>query len=428
MKKIISFLLVLCICFTLIFTEIGVIKQASANETSTIRMWTFLDPTNTSNGRAQALAKMIEEFEVENPGIKIVVEPQDYSTMTAKFLAATVSGDAPDLIWCARDELCGVLDAGALEPLENLFLKDWSEEDIADIKDAYFDFGERDGNHYILALSKNAIMLYYRSDLLEATGKSIPTNWEEIIDVAQSLYGTDETTGIQRYGLGQAFSGAGSDSPLLANYIIDKQGDLFAEDGKANWANDIGVEAMNWTAKTIELGITPAESVNTTGEDMLIEFQSGKYAMIICGAVRVPTVRNAVSFDPSTVQIASVPGGCVLDGWFVGVWSGSKNKEAAGKFLEKMYSPESDLKWVEMGGQAPVRKSTLEKLTIDENNKYLADMVDAFNNGWFVSNAKTFSGWKINLNECIQAVIGTNVDPMSALETAANQFNIANNR
>lgn len=441
MKKLISLILALVMCFGLVAcggndaqVDSTNAPQSESNNSSDktenveITMWTFLDPANTSNGRSVALAQMIEEFEAENPGVTVKVEPQDYSTMTAKFLAATATGEAPDLIWCARDELCGVLDAGALEPLENLFLDDWSQEEIDDIADAYFDFGERDGNHYILALSKNAIVLYYRSDLLEAAGKEVPTTWEEIVDVAQAMTGTDEVTGINRYGLGQGFSGAGSDSPLLANYIIDKQGGLFAEDGTANWANDIGVEAMEWTASTIELGITPAESVNTTGEDMLVEFQSGKYGMIACGAVRVPTVRDAVSFDPNTVQIAEVPGGCVLDGWFVGVWSGSEHKQEAGKFLEKMYAPESDLKWVELGGQAPVRKSTLEKLTIDESTKYLEVMVEAFNNGWFVSNAQTYSGWKINLNECIQAVIGADTDAMAALEDAAKQFNTANNR
>lgn len=440
MKKLISLILVLVMCFGLVAcsgdnAQVDATKAPQPESNSSkpaenveITMWTFLDPANTSNGRSVALAQMIEEFETENPGITVKVEPQDYSTMTAKFLAATATGDAPDLIWCARDELCGVLDAGALEPLENLFLADWSEEEIADIADAYYNFGERDGKHYILALSKNAIVLYYRSDLLEAAGKEVPTTWEEIVDVAQALTGTDEATGINRYGLGQGFSGAGSDSPLLANYIIDKQGDLFGADGTANWANDVGVEAMEWTASTIDLGITPAESVNTSGEDMLVEFQSGKYGMICCGAVRVPTVRDAASFEPNTVQIAEVPGGCVLDGWFVGVWSGSEHKQEAGKFLEKMYAPESDLKWVELGGQAPVRKSTLEKLTIDESNKYLEVMVEAFNNGWFVSNAQTYSGWKINLNECIQAVVGANTDPMDALKNAAEQFNTANNR
>lgn len=402
--------------------------DAAAAGDAEITMWTFLDPANTSNGRSVALSQMIEEFEAENPGITVKVEPQDYNTMTAKFLAATATGDAPDIIWCSRDELCGVLDAGALEPLENLFLGEWSDEDIADIDDSYFRFGERDGQHYVLSLSKNAIVVYYRSDLLEAAGKEVPTTWDELFDVATALTGKDENTGIDRYGLGQAFSAVGSDSPLLANYFIDKQGDLFAEDGTANWANEIGVEGIEWIVNSIDSGITPAESVNTNGEDMLVEFQSGKYGMVVGGAVRVPTIRDAVSYEPETVQIAETPGGCILDGWFVGIWSGSEHKQEAGKFLEKMYAPESDQKWVELGGQAPVRKSTLESMTIDDSNKYLQVMLDAFENGWFVSNKMTYSGWKTNLHECIQAVLGNNADPMEALQTAEEQFNSSNNR
>lgn len=58
----------------------------------TIRMWTFLDPTNTSNGRSIALQKMIDRFEEENPGVKVVVEPQQWDTMTGKFMAAATTG------------------------------------------------------------------------------------------------------------------------------------------------------------------------------------------------------------------------------------------------------------------------------------------------------------------------------------------------
>ena len=129
-------------------------KTASSGET-TIRMWTFLDPANTENGRSVALSQMMEEFEADHPGVKIVVEPQDYNIITAKFLSATSTGDAPDIIWCARDELCGVLNANALEPLENLFLADWTAEEIADVDDVFFQFGQRDGKHYTMGLSKN---------------------------------------------------------------------------------------------------------------------------------------------------------------------------------------------------------------------------------------------------------------------------------
>lgn len=63
----------------------GCMTMTAMAEDTTIRMWTFLDPTNTENGRSVALSQMIDEFEAENEGVKVVVEPQDWNTMTAKF-------------------------------------------------------------------------------------------------------------------------------------------------------------------------------------------------------------------------------------------------------------------------------------------------------------------------------------------------------
>ena len=397
---------------------------------TTIRMWTFLDPANTENGRAVALAQMIEEFEAENEGVEIVVEPQDYNTMTAKFLAATTTGDAPDIIWCARDELCGVLNAGALEPLENLFMADWTEEEIADVDDVFFRFGERDGKHYTMGLSKNSVGLYYRSDLLEEAGLSVPTTFDELLETAKALTGEDEETGIYRYGLGQAFSTESADPQLIVNYIYDKQGSLFNEDGTANWSSEAGVEAMEWIVKTVEEGVTPKEAVNTANEDTILEFEAGKYAMLLLGGVRMTNVRDAASFDSSTIQFAELPGGNNFDGWFAGVWSGSENKELAGEFLEKMYSPEADELWVTLGGQAPLRKSTLENMSeffAEDSNQYMKVMSDSFTNAIPLSNTYTVNGFKFDLNRAIQDVL-TGEEIQESQEAAETAFNTANGR
>ncbi len=408
-------------------------SKGSETKEATITMWTFLDPTNTTNGRSIALAKMIEKFEKENPGVKIQVEPQDYLTMTAKFMAATTTNSAPDIIWCGRDELPGVLDANVLEPLENLFLGEWTSEEIADISDAYFDYGERDGKHYILALSKNAPLLYYRADLFEKNNLSVPTTWDELVEAAKILTGKDEETGISRYGLGQSFSTESTDSQAMSNMILAKQS-LFDANGAANWTNDVAVDALDWTIKCIkEWGITPEEAVNTTNEDLFLEFQAGKYAMFIGGGVRCASVKASASFDGNYVQLAKMPGGApaVLDGWFVGVWAGSQNKELAGKFLETMYSPESDTLWVADGGQTPVRKSTLDSMNefIDtDENRFLAVMVDAFADGWFPDNSNAYIGWKFDINQAAQNVLVENMTAPDALAATASDFNSRNKR
>ncbi len=402
-------------------------KATSSGEEITIKMWTFLDPTNTENGRSVALKQMIDEYEAENPGVKVVVEPQDWATMTGKFLAASATGNAPDIMWCARDEMYGVLNAGILEPLENLFLGDWTDEEIDDVDDAFFRFGERDGKHYTLTVNKNCTGLFYREDLLKEAGLPVPASFDELYEAAKALTGKD-ASGIDRYGLGMSFSTETNDAQAIVNWLLQENGDLFNDDATANWANDAGVKAIDWTTNCINTGVTPKESINSTIEDIYTEFAAGKYGMAIASAVRLATLRQNATFDGNTIQFTPLPGGTVIDGWFVGVWSGSKHKEEAGKFVEKMYSPESDLKWIELGGQAPLRKSTVASLEITDENKYMESMIQAFKEGWLPSNKEAYVGWKLDLNYPIQSVVIDGTDPMQALKEAEKVFNTDNNR
>lgn len=369
---------------------------------------------------------MIDRFEEENPGVKVVVEPQQWDTMTGKFMAAATTGEAPDIMWCARDELFGVLNAGLLEPLENLFMGDWTQEQIDDVDDGFFRFGERDGKHYTLCLNKNCTGFFYREDLLEAAGLEVPTTFDELYDAAQKL--TQEIDGQQVYGLGMSFSTETNDAQAIVNWLLQEQGTLFNEDGTAKWANENGVAALEWIKKCIDTGVTPADAVNKTIEDIYTEFASGKYAMTIASAVRLGTSRANASFDGSTIQFAPLPGGTIIDGWFAGVYSGSANKELAGKFLELMYDNESDLLWINDGAQAPNRKSTVAQITIDDSNKYLNSMLDAFAAGWLPANDQAFVGWKLDLNRPIQAILTGETDYMKALSDAETIFNTNNNR
>lgn len=415
MKKIIVYTLIIAMALSAVFANGAAESQA---KDVTIRMWTFIDPEGTG-GRNKALKQMIQEFEAENPGVHVVVEPKTHTTMTAEFLAAAATGNAPDIMWCSSALLFGCIENGLLEPLENLFLKDWSKEEINDVDDAFFKFGEKNGKHYTLSLSKNAICLYYRADMID----KIPETWEELYETAKAC--TNPEKGV--YGLGMAVGNTG-DYPLISNYILWKQGSLFNEDGTANFATEAGVEAINYVKKFFDEGIISPDCKNKISEDMMLEFQSGKYAMIPCGFVRIGTFKAQASFDPKYIKVCPVPTGSWIDGWHVGIWSGSKNKEIAGKFLEKMYTTESDLLWVNLGAQAPVRKSTKDMITITEDNDYIAVAGEIFETGYNVPNDRSYDQLKQELNLALQRVLVDGMDPMESLKQAEVNFNKANNR
>lgn len=413
--------------------------SASKSEQQTVRMWTFLDP-EANNGRSKALKQIIANFEKENPNIKIVVETQDWEQMTPKFFAAHAAGNAPDIIWCIMDEMGAALDLGALEPLENLFLKNWTKDQIADIDDSFFNFGVRDGKHYQITHSRNYMALYYRADLFEKKGLEIPKTWDDFVKVCQTLTEVDPDTGVQRYGFGQAFNVDKVDPQIMSTRLLEKQGNLFTNDGKANWANDAGADALQFQLDCIKkYKITPEAAVNLTGEELFTEFAAGKYAIISGGAVRVPTVRADVPFDPSAVQLMLYPSTdgktnspSTINGWCVGVWSGSKVKEAAGKFVEAMMSPDADKLWVTEGGQLAIRKSTVKNLSdfyADPNNKYLTVVANGIANaGWPQPTSYPVSSWKNDLNHAAQLVLVDGKSIPDALASTAKDFDTRNKK
>jgi len=429
-KKIIALVLACALLLSLMSIT------AVAEEKKTVRMWTFLDPTNTTNGRSVALQQIIDKFEAEHPDIQIVVEPQDWASMSTKFFAAHAAGNAPDICWIIMDEMGAALDLNSLEPLENLAIGQWSSDEIADIDDAFWQFGVRDGKHYQITFSRNYVTLYYRADLFAENNIEIPRTWDELIAAAQKLTGFDEKLGVQRYGFGLGLATEDVDPQIMTNMILADQGTLFNEDGTANWANESGEKALETMCKFItEYGITPETAISTTGEELWTDFEAGKLAMISGGAIRVNTVRNNCVYDPEAVQImlwptadgeGHAPG--VINGWCVGVWSGSQVKEEAGLFLEAMVSPEADKLWVELGGQPAMRQSTLENAKeYIEKNQFLSVISEGFlTAGYPQPTDFSVSSWKNDLNNAAQKVLVEGMSAMEALEAVAQDFNDRN--
>ena len=409
---------------------------AKGNEPATVRMWTFLNPVNATGGRNLALKKIIDRFEADNPGVKIATEPQQWDIMTAKFIAAHQAGNAPDVQWAVIDMLGDVLDAEAFADLEGLFVKDWSADQLKDIEDAYWNLGVRNGKHYQLSLSRNYLGIMYRADLFREKGIKVPFNsLDELVDAAKKLTEKDKATGVQRYGLGQAFSKDKADPPLATSLLLGRQGTLFDKAGKAGWSSPAGAESFKVMIDLIKVHkVTPESSISKTVEDLYQEFTAGQYAMITAAGVRVPTVRSQIKVaKPEDVEFMLVPGDggrkyspTPIMGWAVGVWSKSKVKPQASKFLQALVSPYADELWVKDGGQVPSRKSTISGMKdffSNPVNGYLAVMAKGFAEaGWAQPSEFPTGGWRADLNATAQSILsGTNVE--AALAATAKEFN-----
>src|SRR5690606_588984 len=129
--------------------------------------------------------------------------------------------------------------------LNDLFINNWSPEQIADHAGAYWDLTNIDGVQHALFTSRNYISILYRKDLFEAAGidPASITDWDKFVEVASKLTEKDANGQVTRYGFVQGFSENQADPPMMIPYMLGKGGDLFNADGTAHFASPEGVEA-----------------------------------------------------------------------------------------------------------------------------------------------------------------------------------------
>ena len=143
--------------------------------------------------QAEYLKDMFKEFSETHPDIEIKLEmvagggagPYQESLQTGM-----ASGTGPDVFFEWGGELAGYfIDAGHCEPLEPYYEKyGWNDIIIGWAKDAV----TRNGKVYGVPVSTHGMTFWYRKDLWDKLGLSVPTSYEEV----EKLCETTKAAGI----------------------------------------------------------------------------------------------------------------------------------------------------------------------------------------------------------------------------------------
>lgn len=412
----------------------GLAQGVQAQE---LRIWTFLD-LNGQSGREVAFKQLVDKFEAEHDGVKIAVEPQDWRQLGNKFLAAHQTGTAPDLIWLPLPRIAAAIEAGTLANLDELFIKDWSDEELADVDGPFFQYKANPGEHYVLIGFRSQYGICYRADILNDANikpQDLQT-WDKFIAAAQSLMTRDADGNVTRWGLAQSFIPNGDSANIGMSTILQLQGNVVKEDGTPDWATDAGVRGVQLLVDMVKkYKITPMQAVSMSSDDVYDHFTAGRAVFARCASARVPNLAQALG-DAQKVGYMATPSftegkwsPTEVGGWSTGVWAGSPNKQLAGEFLELMGSEFADALWVKLGGQIPSRKSTIEKnqeFFADPDNAYMVAVADNMANaGWFPPDNVLF-GKNDAILQAVQQVLVNDASPMDALKQSEQEYSRAN--
>lgn len=337
-------------------------------------------------GQFNAWKARSEDF-TEKTGIKIEFIETPYENLLEDITSDGIaSGGAYDLV--VHLDTMGSSITPFLEPLDEYVKRD--NFNIDRWPAAVRDLSTFDDKLYSLPVRAHVQMLFYRKDIFDQLGLTVPTTWEELDKVSKEITDKTDLAGIvPYYGAGNN----GQNLPMWTSYLWSNGGDIFDDKMKPVFNSPEGIEA---TQRYIDLLVTekvaPPGSVTFGEQDSRTFFKQGKAAMWL-GWWWVYSEFNdkeaSVEDVAGNVGFASVPGWegkgsqANVATFPLAMMKGSKNKEAAWEVLKWIAEPEEELdivlKTVKNESPSAVQSTVI---TQKENlrNEELNELTDGFYN------------------------------------------------
>ena len=348
---------------------VGTVAQ---NQTVTLTYWGLWEPV-------QVMKPVIDEFERQNPKIKISYQlqsPQDYQDRLKNTLE---SGSTPDIVRMHSTWL----------PIfaKNLLVALPDTVSATDIKTNFPTIVEKllvSGNQvYGIPMATDGLGLYINTAMFQQKSLEPPKTWNDVLTDAKILKEVDPLTGkITRAGIALGNTTNVDHWPDIVTLMLMQAG--------VSLTNPQGKSAEETLSFYTDF-VTKHRVWDDTLPSSTVAFANEKVAMIFAPSWRATEIKQ---INPSlawkVVSVPQLPDSDVINWasiWFEAVPRGSKNPKEAWLFLDYLSSAKAQQLLFEAAAkdrefpQAPAHKSLS---SIAQNNPFVAPFSQA------IDTAKTF--------------------------------------
>ena len=388
---------------------------AMADEVIEIEYWQY-----NFGARIDAMDQLVEMFEAENPGIKVVHNNEiPYADFRDKIAVSVPAGVGPDVATLFYGWQLDWIAADYLVPLpESDFPMSMLDEFSPMVQASVVE-----GKLYTLPTAVRSLALFYNKDLMEAAGldpESPPTTLTELEEQAVAC--------TQREGEDYSVYGfipnpGGQSHHWFRQVLLPQFGQEPLSDDRTTvqWnASDAGYAAWNQFLKfqtELETGVAGVYENDSDG------FLAGEVCFHIDGSFRLGTIaKNAPDLN---FGVTELPEHNDVKATFGSYWthgitqkgaSDADRLAASTKFLKFITSAEAGALWVDIVGELPAQ------LEAAANPELLADAnLGAFAAGLDYAQATFFineSDDRQAIIDAFDAVILTGADPNAELDFA----------
>jgi multiple sugar transport system substrate-binding protein len=343
-----------------------------------ISFWTM----QTTPELMSAQIKLKEIFEAQNPDIEVEIVPVPWPEAHGKYITAWAARAMPDCGMNSQLWIPEFVEMGAMYPIDE-FTRKWPYE--KDMCPTLHPWDKYKGKTYGLPFFGGTDLLFYRKDLFKKYGvERPPATWSELIEIGPKL--TRDTNGDGRIDM-WAFGLTGSGSPAARTFVtILKQngGDVFDEKGNPALYTKYRTQAVKSMQLIVDLykkhKIVPPSSLTDGEAERQKLFFTGNTCMAIIGPWTLSKDLADAKKLGIEFGIAPVP----TDGrpWTqfaaepLFIYSTSKNKEAAWKWISFLNEPPAQILWSAWTFSVPASVS-VRKLDLVHGNQYLGPFIDS---------------------------------------------------
>ncbi len=313
--------------------------------------WGMMEETDS-------LKSVFKQFEAEHPGVTVqysVQSPKDYSE---RLVSACNRGQCPDIFRFHSTWTKQYVQKGLVAPVPNTVYTA-SEFESTFYPAVSTDLKSNTG--YVgIPLMFDGLGLYVNKRILQASGRSVPTTWDELRTLSRDLTVKGSDGGIERAGIAMGTSNnVDHFSDILATLIYQNGGDPLSPEnfGSSNQSSSspgTAPASLVGDALTFYTQFTRTDKIwNETMPNSTYAFAIERTAMILAPAYRAAEIKKInPNFEFTVYPLPQLPGKPVSNAnyWVEGVSKNSKEQQLAWTLLKYLSTKDNLQKINPMGG------------------------------------------------------------------------------
>lgn len=289
-------LAIIPVMYTIKLYDRGIPADSFEGEKETIEL-RFLSSWGGTDTKAQQLQMLLDEFEEQNPGVKIINESMSGSEFLFKLKTNFAQGSDPDVfgLWPGSD-IKILINQGKVADLTDLLASD--PEWAAGFGEDAWSYDQFNGRIYGLPCEIIYEGLFVNRDLFEKYGIKVPETYEELKDAVRAFR--------ERDIIPIAYNSTPEGTFLYQNIVMKLGGKEYTENPyKEGRINENYIEGMKYVKELYELGAFPEDAfviADKTRDNLFLEKEA---AMIVQGSWFIGL--GSLGADDETVDIIPFP-------------------------------------------------------------------------------------------------------------------------